>query len=278
MTDAVQKPSKTYSENPASVARRLARQKASEEKRQNAADLKLSEEQSESGRVKAVKKIWRENLAAQTDTERSKLNSLVDEWNYHFDIMRLTSDAIREDQEYNTMKDDGGIPHRPEEYLAEIEEYVKTHPPIFYHPNDRSPCRLDGNQCRSFFEEITERRIADEGFYFRTYGIGIDGVEDTLYGEFLRYFRMWYRMYRHKLELATTSEYGPEYCRTWEQVDEICLQNPQLKNLVKPQITPKTVAPPLPAPLPTPTPAPTLSTLAEQVIEGNNEFLRSWKP
>lgn len=177
-----------------------------------------------------IRAQWEKNLKALSKEERAKLNSDIDEWNYIFGIMKSSSDAIRLDQKYNT--DFDGLPHRPEEYFAEIEAYVKTHPPIFYGYKDGSPCVLRGYRYCSFFEEITERQIADEGFYFRTYGIGIDGVSESTYSEFLTYFRMWYRMYRNNLVLATTTEYGPEYAKTWEEVDQLCLGNPRLKCLV----------------------------------------------
>src|SRR5271169_2626449 len=96
------KPSKVYSTNPVSVARRLARQKASEEKRQNAADLQLAEQESESGRHKTLRAQWKANLAALSDKDRSSLNSAIDEWNYFFDAMSLTAEAIRQDQPYGS--------------------------------------------------------------------------------------------------------------------------------------------------------------------------------
>jgi len=109
-------------------------------------------------------------------------------------------------------------PFCPEQDFAEIEAFAKKFPPT-----------KDWESYHTFFDDPEfERRIENEPFYFRTYGYGVDSIDTTAYNDFLYCFGDWYTENRNKLTLATTTEYGPEYAKTWEEIDALVDANKKL--------------------------------------------------
>ena len=195
------KEKKPLSTNPESVRRREYRQRKRDEK-----IAALPPEP----RQKKIKAQWEKNRAALSVTERKKLDDHISEWNY---IVMLCLDDSRRIRNGST---EDGPSFCPEQDFAEIEAFAKRFPPT------------DGRESYHTFFEDHERRIENEPFYFRTYGQGVDSIDHVFYYEFIHCFGDWYTENRNKLALATTTEYGPEYAKTWDEIDTLVEANRRL--------------------------------------------------
>ena len=201
------------------------------EREEAAADEALAEASSESGCIKTIKKIWRENFQTRSETERERVNNLVQDWNYIFGLLflgyRLRTVSRQPWKEefpaYGSVDDKGYYPpFCPEQDFAEVEEYAREH-----------LATEQTESHRTFLRDITkDRKIADEAYYFRTFGAGIDGIDGGMYHSYLNHFGEWYRQNRNTLVLATDTEYGPEFAKTWEEIDALMLQNPRVAHNV----------------------------------------------
>ncbi len=200
------KEKKPFSTNPDSVRRREYRQRKREEK---TAGLPPEYKR------KKIEELWQTNRAALSAEERKKLDDHVSDWVYIFHLMHDTSQHIRDNGRYN---DDPIYPICPEQHFAEIEAFAKRFPPT-----------AGRESYHTFFEDPeSDRRIEKEPFYFRTYGYGVDSIDHVAYNDFLHCFGSWFTENRNKLTLATTTEYGSEYAKTWDEIDALVDANKKL--------------------------------------------------
>jgi hypothetical protein len=184
----------------------------------------VKREEKESGlsdrtRRENIEARWRKNLTALSGAERKKLEKLVANFDYVSHLMRDVSQHIRINGPYNA---DPIYPICPEQSFSEIEAFAKLYPPT------------DGYESYKTFDFSADRLLSNEPYYFREFGLGVDSIDHVLYADFLHCFGNWYRENRHTLVLATTSPYGPEYPKTWEQVETLMAENSRLKGLPTP--------------------------------------------
>jgi len=196
------------------AALRKADAERKQKERQKAREEKTAALPPES-KQKKIEALWENNRAALSATERKKLDDHVSEWEYIVMLCLDDSRRIRNKEEYGST-DGVWPPFCPEQDFAEIEAFAKRFPPTA------------GRESYHTFFKDDERRIENEPFYFRTYGYGVDSIDHVLYNDFLYCFGDWYSENRNKLTLATTTEYGPEYAKTWDEIDALVDANKKL--------------------------------------------------
>jgi hypothetical protein len=168
---------------------------------------------------------WHNNFDVLSEESRKKVEDQLADWTYVRMLCRTTSDGIRDNRSYGSAEE-SGIAFCPEQALKEIEEFAKQYPPT----KDLEPWRK--------FEFTQNENLEDTGFYFQTYGLPCDSVDTIFYNDFVHCFVNWYRQNRDTLVLVTTTEDGPEFAVSWEEVDQIIEKSPRLKYafVVTPQL------------------------------------------
>ena len=160
-----------------------------------------------------IEQTWGRNLYQLSTEERKQLEDHVSDFRYIVMLCRVGSQGIRDGVAYGSDKEHG-IEFYPDQFFAEVEAFAKGFPPS------------DGLESYKRFDFSAERRIEDEPFYFRTFGLGVDGVDHVAYFDFLHCFSVWYAANRNFLTLAT----GDTHCKTWEQIDALVKKNPRSKS------------------------------------------------
>jgi hypothetical protein len=214
--------------------------KASAERANRRAAKKLADaaNMSDADRWKQAHAQWEKNLARLSETERKKVLDHVSEHEYIVGAMISDSNRIRNRVEYGTVNKEGETPFCPEQLLFEVEDFARRFPPT------------DGVSAydRFDFEDADcLSGLPSMPLYLREYGYKVDSIGHTAYFDFLHTFCAWYKQNRNSLVLATTTEYGPEFAKTWEEIDALMEQNKRLAWLVG-------YKPPDPIPEPAPVP------------------------
>ena len=148
-------------ETPDQKRKRLQRErtKKSRDRKRELAEKNPSPEK----RQQMIEQTWGRYLYQLSTEERKQLEYHVSDFRYIVMLCRVGSQGIRDGVAYGSDKEHG-IEFYPDQFFAEVEAFAKGFPPS------------DGLESYKRFDFSAERRIEDEPFYFRTFGLGVDGV------------------------------------------------------------------------------------------------------
>jgi hypothetical protein len=170
----------------------------------------------------SIKTLWEKNLSRLSPADRKMVEDHRERHEYICLAMMLDCRRMRDNAPYGAAEKESDTLFFPERLLFEVEDFARRFPPT-----------KSLESYYTFFQNLADRNLSDEPYYFREFGYPVDSIDHVGYYEFLYCFRDWYRKNRKTLTLSTEDEFGePEYVKTWEQVDELMLQISRLACLV----------------------------------------------